>query len=220
MKITKYAQSCFLLETKGKRILIDPGVFCYSDEFTYDDWKDIDFLLLTHRHGDHALPEAVQTIVKNNDGIRVFCNEEVANHVGVPCEIANTKDIIESDGIKFEVVKAVHGYMPFLKGNLAIHQNNGFIIDDGETRVYQCSDTICFENDFKADVVLAPICNHGLVMNPKVAALFCKEINPKLAIPMHYDNPKFPMDPELFGKAATEAGLAFKVLKNGEAITV
>ena len=33
MKITKFPQSCLLIETKGKKILIDPGTLKYKDEY-------------------------------------------------------------------------------------------------------------------------------------------------------------------------------------------
>ena len=34
MKITKYPQSCLLIESKGKKILIDPGTLKYKEEYT------------------------------------------------------------------------------------------------------------------------------------------------------------------------------------------
>ena len=42
MKLTKYAQSCFLIETEGKKILIDPGN-CVEEE-NIKSFRDIDFL--------------------------------------------------------------------------------------------------------------------------------------------------------------------------------
>ena len=32
MKIIKYPQSCLLVETKGKKILIDPGTLKYKEQ--------------------------------------------------------------------------------------------------------------------------------------------------------------------------------------------
>jgi len=34
MKITKFPQSCLLVETKGKKILIDPGTLKYKEVST------------------------------------------------------------------------------------------------------------------------------------------------------------------------------------------
>ena len=55
MKITKYGQSCVLIETKGKRILIDPGDYEFKDSFLEKDWTNIDVILITHMHGDHYI---------------------------------------------------------------------------------------------------------------------------------------------------------------------
>jgi len=46
MKITKFNQSCLLIETKGKRILIDPGNIGYTNELE-KYWTDIDTLKQT-----------------------------------------------------------------------------------------------------------------------------------------------------------------------------
>lgn len=40
MKITKYPQSCLLVETKGKKILIDPGTLKYKEE-NFDVWNNV-----------------------------------------------------------------------------------------------------------------------------------------------------------------------------------
>ena len=58
--------------------------------------------------------------------------------------IVKENDIIELDNIKIEVVHAIHGYQPLLKGNKEVHENVGYLIDDGENRLYSTSDTICF----------------------------------------------------------------------------
>lgn len=49
MKITKYPQSCLLVETKGKKILIDPGTLKYKEEY-FDVWNNVDIILITHKH--------------------------------------------------------------------------------------------------------------------------------------------------------------------------
>ena len=53
----------------------------------------------------------------------------------------------ELDDIKIEVVHAIHGYQPLLKGAKEVHENIGYIIDDESNRLYTTSDTICFKND-------------------------------------------------------------------------
>ncbi|MBU0460828.1 MAG: MBL fold metallo-hydrolase, partial [Nanoarchaeota archaeon] len=54
MKITRFAQSSILIETEGKRILLDPGNLQYKESYLNNEWNNIDILLITHKHGDHC----------------------------------------------------------------------------------------------------------------------------------------------------------------------
>ncbi len=58
-------------------------------------------------------------------------------------------------------------------------------------------------------------------MDPKEATRFVKEIKPKLAIPIHYDNPNLPFtDPEDFEKEMEGSGINVKILNFGESIEI
>ena len=220
MKVTRYTQSCVLIETKGKKILVDPGCINY-DNSLLSDWSEADVILVTHKHGDHCHEEAVKEIVSRKPNIKLYSSSEVAEfYPSLPFERFKVGDVIESEGIKIEVVKAVHGYMPFLKGNKEVHENIGFIVDDNEKRVYFTSDTISFKNDYKCDIIFVPVCNHGLVMGPFEAALFAKETGASLVIPYHYDNPRFPVDFGNVRKEFEKAGLNYEFLDVGEVVDV
>ena len=133
-------------------------------------------------------------------------------------QIVKAGYILDFNNLKVEVVKSVHGYMPFLKGRKEIKENVGYIIDDGVNRAYLTSDTICFDNDYKADVVFVPVCDHGVVMGPYEAALFAKETGAKLVVPVHYDSPKYPVNLGLVKKEFEKQGLNCKILEFKESI--
>jgi L-ascorbate metabolism protein UlaG (beta-lactamase superfamily) len=81
-RIRYFGHACLLIESKEVRILIDPIVSHAADggvpRFTYSDLPDeIDFLLITHSHHDHAVVESlielrsrIKTVVvgRNYDG--------------------------------------------------------------------------------------------------------------------------------------------------------
>ena len=50
MQITKYNQSCLLVEINNKRILIDPSNIDYTDVMYNKEWVNIDAILITHKH--------------------------------------------------------------------------------------------------------------------------------------------------------------------------
>ncbi|MEK6959146.1 MAG: MBL fold metallo-hydrolase [archaeon] len=220
MIITRYAQSCVLIETNGKRILTDPGYLNY-DESLLEKWNKIDILLVTHKHKDHCHIPAILAILKNPKTM-FYASQEVAT--AYP-EIKNTvvvkeKDIVRLGDIKITVTKAVHGYIPSLKGGNEVKENLGFIIDDGKNKAYLTSDTICFENDYKCDILLAPISGHGLVMGPFEAALFAKEAGAKAIIPIHLDNPKYPVDMKKAKEEIEKQGIRCELLNIGESLKI
>jgi len=225
MEITKYPQSCILIESNNKRILIDPGKYVYEKtDIVPEEWSEIDFLLLTHRHKDHCLPEAITKIKENNPSVIILGNSEIRDVLkkeSVDIEIVKELDTKEFDDIKIEVIKAVHGVSPAVGSPEGVpKENNGFIVDDGKLRAYHCGDTIAFYGDIKADIVFVPICGHGVVMEPDIAVDFCKLIKPKLVIPIHYDSSIHPQGTEKFEEEIKKTDLNYKILKDGESIEV
>ncbi len=217
MKITKYPQSCLLVETKGKKILIDPGTLKYKEEY-FDVWNNVDIILITHKHPDHCNIEILEKI---SDNTKIYSTKEVqdANQT-LNVNVIKENDIIELDSIKVEVVHALHGYQPLLKGAKEINENVGYIIDDGENRLYTTSDTICFKNDYKADILCIPVTGYGLTMSAFEAALYSKEVGATLTIPIHMDNPAFPPDFKFIEEMFNKYDAEYEILENEESIEV
>ena len=219
MKITKFTQSCLLIETRDKRILIDPGSIGYDESLLTNGWDDIDILLVTHKHGDHFCEPAVAEITKNPKTKLYSSAEVAATYPKVQFNVVAAGDVID-EGIKIEVVSAVHGYMPFLRGAGEVNENIGYIITVEGKRIYVTSDTVCFKNDYKCDVLCLPVSSHGLVMGVFDAALFAKETEASLVIPIHMDNPKFPVDITELKTGFDKAELNYKVLAVGESLEI
>lgn len=118
--------------------------------------------------------------------IPIYSTQEVQNtYPEIKINIVKENDTLNFENIKIEVVKAIHGYNPLLKNGGKVFENVGYIVDDGEHRIYITSDTICFDTDYKADVVALPVTAHGLTMSSFEAALFAKELGAKLVLPIH-----------------------------------
>ncbi|MCI9038652.1 MAG: MBL fold metallo-hydrolase [Clostridia bacterium] len=217
MKITKFPQSCLLIETKEKKILVDPGNLKYKEEYL-DIWRQADIILITHKHPDHCNNEVLE---KLNKDITIYSTKEVQEaNQNLSIHIIKESDVIELNGIKIEVVHAIHGYQPLLKGAKEIHENVGYIIDDGQNRLYTTSDTICFRNEYKADILCIPVTGHGLTMSAFEAALYAKEVGAVLTIPIHMDNPAFPPDLDYIKEMFEKYEVEYEVLENDESIEV
>lgn len=214
MKITKYPQSCVLFEYKNKKILIDPGKFVYSQtDMKAEDWKGIDILLLTHKHSDHTVPEAIKIIVENNNPI-ILTNKEVHDILqeqGINSEILEPRQEKNIEGINIKGIKAEHGPLP--PGN-PLPDVIGFQIDD---KLYHPGDSLLLEDKPSVDILFVPISNK-IYTDCKEAVKFVNEIKPKLAIPVHYADPRHNATTDDFEKDMADSNINYKILKNKESI--
>ena len=216
MKITKFPQSCLLIETNDKKILVDPGNLKYKDEY-FNIWNNVDIILITHKHPDHCNKEVLEKLNRN---IIIYSTKEVQEaNKSLNINIIRENDKFNLGDITIEVVHAIHGYQPLLKGK-EIYENVGYIIDDGENRLYTTSDTICFQNEYKADILCIPVTGHGLTMSAFEAALYAKEVEATLTIPIHMDNPAFPPDFDYIKEMFEKYDVEYEILENEESIEI
>lgn len=216
MKITKFAQSCIMIETNNTKILVDPGTL--SSEKEIEQMTNVDFVFVTHRHGDHFSQDLFDKIKK--ESTIIYSTNEVASvFTNTNFKIIKEEDNLELSFGKVEVVKAVHGYLPHLTAKGAeINENVGYILEIEDKKLYFVSDSICFKNDYTADALFVPICNHGLVMGPFDAGQFAKKINPKLVIPIHNDNPSYTTDLNKVKEEFNKVELNYKILEIGQSV--
>ena len=215
MKITKYPQSCLLVETENRKILVDPGSLKYKEEY-FDTWNQADIVLITHKHGDHVNYEVLKKINKP-----IYANSEVQKaYPELKLNVIKENDSFNLDNIKVEVVKAIHGYNPNLKDGKEVFENVGYIIDDNTDRLYITSDTLCFNNDYKANILAVPLTAHGLTMSSYEAALLSKDLGTNLVLPIHMDNEMYPTDLDYMKKNFEKFDINYKVLEIEESIEI
>ena len=218
MKLIKYPQSCFLLEYKNKNILIDPGKHNCKEGSKFLNLPKIDVLLVTHKHSDHFHIDIIKSIIQNSQPV-IITNSECHNllkEVDIDSQIIKPGEEIKIDDLTIKSIKQKHG-LP--KGFTDTPPEViGFLIDDV---FYHPGDSLYMKNKPWARVVAVPIC--GVVtMGPKDAIRFVREIKPDLVIPMHFEpHPLHPInDTVLFEELIKKTDLKFKILKDGESITV
>lgn len=67
--ITKLVHACLLIETDGRRTLVDPGSFTWQDDrFDLRLVEGVDRILITHEHPDHVSIDLVRgALERSND---------------------------------------------------------------------------------------------------------------------------------------------------------
>lgn len=137
MKITKIAHSGLILEEGEKKLLIDPGTYCFRDTgYTPQQVAPVDAILLTHRHADHADPAAIKTIL-GISAAPVIANAEIAQVLaaeGIAVDVIRPGETRTVAGFKIEAFSATHELIPTLPipTNLA-YRINGTLVHPGDS---------------------------------------------------------------------------------------
>jgi L-ascorbate metabolism protein UlaG (beta-lactamase superfamily) len=207
MKVTKYPQSCLLLEKEGRRLVIDPGMF-FAKQYTADDLGGVEAVLYTHEHPDHYNPEVAEAL--RAKGTKLFANASTAKLVG-ECTVVNDGDEFEIAGFKVSAHELPHCLLPSGKEG---PQNTGYLIDGV---FFDPGDGKELEG-LKAESMALPITGPDISMLD--AFTFAKQLGVKVAIPVHYNWIK--VDPQSYKEFAQFAEMPFelRVLADGESTEV
>jgi len=219
MKITKYAQSTVEIEHVGKKVLIDPGNYNFEPgRLSREDFKNIDVLIVTHKHADHFDLDAVKAIYAQSKPTILTTKElvDAMANADVPARLLKIGQVEEMVGFRIVGVRADH----VVRGEVV--DAFGVVVEADDKRVYHTSDTIYFEEKPSGiDIVFVPINNRGVAMDFESAAKFVRELSPKIAVPVHYDSPKDShINPNDWVKLLTDSKIEARVMAFGEQLQI
>lgn len=161
----------------------------YIDPFKIDrNYNDADIIFITHDHYDHYSEEDIDKVI--NESTVIVIPEELLTKVlkkginkdAIVTVEPNKKYMVQ--GIKFETV-------PAYNTNKTFHPKEndwvGYVIELNDIRYYIAGDTDITEENkkVKCDVAFVPV-GGTYTMDFKEAAQLVNEIQPKVAVPIHY----------------------------------
>ncbi|MEK3933899.1 metal-dependent hydrolase [Sporosarcina sp. FSL W7-1349] len=223
MQISYHGHSIVKIVTGGKTILIDP--FINGNKLTdlkAEDEKP-DVILLTHGHNDHVGDTVA--IAKACDALVVAPNE-LANYLamdGVKTHGMNIGGSKEFDFGTVKFTKAFHSSSYTTENNEFIYTGmpTGILFTAEGKTIYHAGDTSLFGDmeligkRHPIDVAFLPI-GDNFTMGPEDAAYAVELLQPKLAVPIHFNTfPPIEQDPEDFKRLVKEHEV--KVMAVGEA---
>lgn len=199
MKITKYPQSCLLVESGAARILIDPGSFV-AQKYQADEFGPIDAVLLTHEHSDHVHAQLIGAVQVNAK--RVIANRSTANVLGeLVTEVVEDGNVFQVGEMKITARELPHVAM--IDGSPG-PQNTGYVIDDV---LFHPGDGIKID-DVNVSVGAIPVA--GPDISPRDAYELAMSIGCKVMIPIHFDY--FREDPGVIVQQVAAKGSPFQVI--------
>jgi L-ascorbate metabolism protein UlaG (beta-lactamase superfamily) len=155
----------------------------YTDPFQIAQPDKADIILITHEHYDHFSPEDIKKIL-DPDTVLVL-PKDCAGKIKAKEIVVKPGDKITVEGIEIEAV-------PSYNTNKKFHPKEkgwvGYIFKVSGKRFYIAGDTdyIPEMKTFKdIDIAFLPV-SGTYVMDAKEAVQAALDINPKIAIPMHY----------------------------------
>jgi L-ascorbate metabolism protein UlaG (beta-lactamase superfamily) len=195
-RVTWLGHATVLVTTaKGTNILIDPFIEHnpkYPKSFTLPE--KIDYILLTHGHGDHISDAAP---VAKKHGSTVVAIYELAAYIeskGVEKTIGmNLGGTAQLDDVAATLVVAHHSsgaqdengthYVGIAGGFVLTITGGPVLYHAGDTSVF--SDMKLIQELYQPSVAMLPIGGH-YTMDPKEAALAVKFLRPKTVLPLHF----------------------------------
>ena len=226
MRVKWFGHAAFRVELGGKKFLIDPWISNPKSKFSVEDvYNDVDFIIVTHDHGDH-LGDSLE-ILRKNEKAKLIAIFEIANYVAN--ELGDPQRVV--DGNIGGPIDLGDGFTVVLTP--APHSSNrgqptgAVIIKDSES-VYHAGDTgLTYDMKligeiYRPKVAMLPIGGH-YTMGPVEAAKAVELIKPKYVIPMHYHTfPVIKGDPTKFKELVSKVSPETKVLvlDIGEEVTI
>ena len=198
-----FGYNAFVLENKNIKIVIDPGKNLKWNKLNSlvpkKFWNNIDVILVTHEHDDHA--DYVKSIVQKSEAL-IICHKDLEKKFSKYINSDKIKGLLPGEEIelsymKLNTFKTVHGkvHMKIWKKKMTFIPKNsplGFFFSVSSITFMNLGDTI-FIPEWKQnfpypnpDYLMVPA-GGIMTMDAKESAEFVRLIKPKKGVfPCHY----------------------------------
>lgn len=226
MKITYHGHSCFVVETAGARLVIDPFLTGNSQARILAADVKCDYVLVSHGHEDHT-GDAFD-IAKANDAT-IIANFEIAEYYAAKGAKTHGMNPGGAHRFPFGRVKLTiaHHTSSLNAGLNPIYMGVpcGILVEADGKRLYHAGDTGLFLDmqligKGGLDAALLPI-GDNFTMGPEDALDALDLLKPRLAVPMHYNTwPPIAQDADAFARSAAERGHRVQAMRPGDSLAL
>jgi L-ascorbate metabolism protein UlaG (beta-lactamase superfamily) len=177
LNIVHFGHSCVLVETGSARLLFDPGTLSHG----FEDLRDLDAILITHRHFDHLDMARLPALLEANPQATLIADpasadEEIAK-LSLVATVANAGDLIM---VGTTTINAVGGEHAVIHPDYPVPPNVGYVIDGGA--FYHPGDSLFVPNG-EVDVLGIPLSAPWMKTGEGVD--FQRAIAPRVSVGIH-----------------------------------
>jgi L-ascorbate metabolism protein UlaG (beta-lactamase superfamily) len=171
MKLTHLGHACLLVET-DVRLLVDPGTM--SD---FAGVTDLAGVLVTHQHPDHIDVPRLAALLTANPGARLIVDPDTATAELPTHEVARPGERLTFGRTTVDVHGGLHASV---YGAIPGCTNSAYLIDDGA--FFHPGDSFATP---PGDVDVLAVAVDGPWLKLAEAVDYVREVNPRVAVPMH-----------------------------------
>ncbi len=207
MKVTRFPQSCLLLEKETHKIVIDPGMH-FLETHSVEELSGVEAVLYTHQHVDHYNAEIAEALLAQ--GAVVYANAATAQLMGEgKATVVSDNEAFSAGGFEVVARELPHCLLP--DGSEG-PQNTGYVIDG-----------VFFDPGDGKDIDGLQVDNMALpITGPDISMLdafnFAEKLGVKVAIPVHYH--WMGADVETYKQFAKARPFEVRVLADGESTEI
>ncbi len=210
MKIKKIGHCCLVIEVDGVKIMTDPGMFSTMQV----EELNVNYILITHEHGDHVHVESLKKVLANNPVCKVITNTSV-------------KKILDAEGIESTLLEEgeldISGINLFAKtcphvdiydGIIPV-QNTGYMIAG---RLFYPGDA-WLEPFRKIEILAVPVAGPWNKIRDMMT--YVLKVQPKVIFNVHdgvLNQVGLSVNERILGGIFASKGQDFRYLKEGESL--
>lgn len=203
MKVTRYFQSCLLIEDGNARVLIDP-----SAQDKDQDFGKLDAVLYTHEHGDHFDAGMAQNFVEQGVAA-VYANASTRKLVKASVTEVKDGDEFDIAGLKIKALELPHCLM--VDGSTSV-QNTGYLVGG---KLFHPGDGKELDG-LDVDTLAVPINGPDISLHDAYA--FTMQVSAKQVVPIHYDY--LGGNPDFLGSSLNKKGVKVHALTIGDSVEI